>query len=323
MIQVEASPRMDGVEWERVVEACGGHPLHLPEVHEVEQAGSERMYLHFRNGTQTIACALAYRTASGRFRKRPRRFVLPASPAVRADADPSLRASIYEETIALARGQGCSEIIIQPHWGPHLEDVPLLAPHVSEIVIEFVLDLHRDPEAIEAGMHRVHRKNVRRAERDGVTVHSDATLDGLLTLRSMQQVSSERSAKKGGGFTVRDRSFFERLHQSVYATGRGELLLAFKDGKAVAGLAYLRGAGRAITVRSGSTPEGYELRAMYLLQSSVIERARERGALELNLGGVPLAAATLGHPQHGLYEFKRGWGGTEIRSSGIRMGIAA
>ena len=248
--------------------------------------------------------------------------MLPAPVAVRQNADAD-RASFYERIVAFGRERKCSELIIQPHWGPGLENLPLFSGHVDDVLVEFVLDLNRDPNAIEAGIHRVHRKNVRRAARDGVTVEPDATLDGLLILRDMQQVSSERSAKKGGGFTVRDRTFFERLHQNVYAPGRGELLLARYEGKIVAGLAYVIGAGRAITVRSGSTPEGYALQAMYLLQSRVIERARERGVLELNLGGVPESATATDHPQRGLYEFKRGWGGTEIRSAGIRIAIAA
>ena len=322
MIRMEASPQMNSEEWERLVRDCGGHPLHLPDVHAAEQADGERVHLLFHKGTQVVGCALAFLNERSRFRKKPRLFLLPAAVAVRDDGGVD-RTSIYEHILDLARNRGCRELIIQPNWGTHLEDVPLLSSHVDEVLIEFVLDLTRDPSAIEAGMHRVHRKNVRRAGRDGVTVEPDVTLDGLLTLRSMQQVSSDRSATKGGGFTVRDRAFFERLHKNVYAPGRGELLLARHEGKTVAGLAYVIGAGRAITVRSGSTPEGYALQAMYLLQSCVIQRAREHGVFELNLGGVPEAAAGEGHPQRGLYDFKRGWGGVETRSAGIRMAIAA
>jgi hypothetical protein len=320
MIKMETSARVNDDEWERLVQACGGHPLHLPQIQDVDQVGHERMHVVFQNGSQPVACALAYQTGGGRFRKRPRRLLLPASPAFRADAGAD-RALIYEKILELARRLECSELIIQPQWGTQFEDVPLFSSHVSEILIEFVLDTNRDLSAIEAGMHRTHRKNVRRAARDGVTVSPETTLEGLLTLRAMQQVSSERSAKKGGGFTVRDRSFFERLYTSVYSSGRGELLMATKDGKPLAGLAYVTGAGRAVTVRSGSTPEGYALQAMYALQSRAIERVQERGILELNLGGVPEVAATPGHPQRGLYEFKLGWGGTERRSEAIRMAI--
>ena len=322
MIEMDTRPHMDPQEWEGIVRACGGHPLHLPDVHEVDYAESDRMHLLFLHGSRPVGCALAYRLAAGRFRKKPRTLLLPAPPALCAEAVADLE-DVYRRILELARGLGHDELVIQPHWDTHLNTLSLLSSHVNEVVIEFVLDVSRDREAIDANVHRVHRKNVRRAERDGVTVELNRSLDGLLALRDMQQVSSARSAERGGGFSVRDRSFFERLHDRLYSRGRGELLLAIHNQKAVAGLAYLIGAGRAMTVRSGSTQEGYDLRAMYLLQSHVIDRVRERGILELNLGGVPEGAEEEGHPQHGLYDFKRGWGGTEQRSSGIRMAVSS
>jgi lipid II:glycine glycyltransferase (peptidoglycan interpeptide bridge formation enzyme) len=76
-----------------------------------------------------------------------------------------------------------------------------------------------------------------------------------------------------------------------------------------------------MTVRSGSTPEGYETRAMYLLQAAVIDRARERGFPELNLGGVPEAAAAEGHPEHGLYDFKKGFGAAPCLRTGLTVDL--
>ena len=320
MIELDTQPQMNPPEWEGIVQACGGHPLHLPDVHEVDYPESDRLHLLFRQGPRTVGCAIAYRLAAGRFRKKPRTLLLPAPPALCPEALPDLE-DVYRRILELARDLGHDELVIQPHWDTHLGTLPMLSSHVSEVVIEFVLDVNQDRPAIDANVHRVHRKNVRRAERDGVTVELNRSLDGLMTLRDMQHVSSARSADRGGGFFVRDRSFFERLHDRLYSRGRGELLLAIHNQKAVAGLAYLIGAGRAMTVRSGSTEAGYDLRAMYLLQSHVIERVRERGILELNLGGVPEEAEREGHPQHGLYDFKKGWGGTEQRAAGIRMAV--
>ena len=46
-----------------------------------------------------------------------------------------------------------------------------------------------------------------------------------------------------------------------------------------------------------------------LIEYSLLARAKEQGLRELNLGGVPADAEREGHPQHGLFEFKRGFGG--------------
>jgi lipid II:glycine glycyltransferase (peptidoglycan interpeptide bridge formation enzyme) len=316
MIEVLAQGQMDAGEWERLVEACGGNPLHLPAVHEADLPEKDRLHLVFREGSETAACAIAYCRVP-RWR-RPSWLLLPAPPAVRPDAA-AKRYAVYQGLLDFARRSRCRELIVHPHWGTTFDGFAPFSGHETKAVVEFVLDLGQDMEVITSGMHKVHRKNIRRAERDGVTVRQDDSLEALLTLRSMQEVASERSARRGGGFTVRDRGYFERVHRRVYDAGRGELLLAERGGTTVAGLAYLTGARRAITVRSGATPEGYETRAMYLLQNEVIKRVQHRGLIELNLGGVTEEAEKEGHSERGLYDFKRGWGGAALRSTGIRM----
>jgi len=75
---------------------------------------------------------------------------------------------------------------------------------------------------------------------------------------------------------------------------------------------------KGVTVRSGCTPEGYESYAMYLLQTELLKRVKERGIVTLNIGGVPAAAEKPEHPQHGLYEFKQGFGGPPaIRTAAV------
>jgi lipid II:glycine glycyltransferase (peptidoglycan interpeptide bridge formation enzyme) len=170
-------------------------------------------------------------------------------------------------------------------------------------------------------MDRVHRKNIRRAERAGLEVAPEPSPEALLVLRSMQELAAERSRQKGGGFRIRSREYFMKLHTHVFSPGIGELWTARKNGEIVAALAYLGAAGRAMTVRSGSSAVGYETRAMYLLQHAVIRRVRERGFTELNLGGVPEAAAGEDHPEHGLYDFKKGFGGESRLRTGLTVDL--
>lgn len=88
------------------------------------------------------------------------------------------------------------------------------------------------------------------------------------------------------------------------------------EGDFVAGLAYLWTKDRAITVRSGATARGYEKYATYFLQHQVLLRLKDSGIKQVNLGGVPHDAMEPQHPQHGLYCFKKGFGGKpSIRTS--------
>jgi lipid II:glycine glycyltransferase (peptidoglycan interpeptide bridge formation enzyme) len=176
--------------------------------------------------------------------------------------------------------------------------------------LEFELGLDRPAEEIMAGMDRYHRKNVRRAERAGVSVVFDTSLDALLLLRELQVSSSTRGEEKGNPFGVRDPEYFHRAYELVYAPGWGEVAFARVGEKTVAGLAYLVAGNRAITVRSGATPLGYEANAMYILQHEVLIRLGKKGVHQINLGAVPLGATEPQHPQHGLYDFKKGFGGT-------------
>ena len=313
MIRTEALSDMNETTWESLVEACGGHPLHLPFANEVDLSAKDRMHLVFQNGSTVAGCAIAYRQKAG-WRKKD--LFLPAAPALNT---PELRESIMVSLVDFARRSGFDTLHVAPHWGVTFDDVPSFSGQAEGSVVEFALDLSPDLETLLSGMHTVHRTNIRRAERNGITMRQDGSIEALMTLRAMQEVAAERSAKRGSGFKVRDRAYFERVQERVYGPGFGELLLAEQNGVPVAALAYLTGARRAMTVRSGATPAGYETYAMYLLQFEVIKRAKERSTIEINLGGVPEAAAEEGHPERGLYDFKRGFGGRPLRSTGLRV----
>jgi GNAT acetyltransferase-like protein len=240
--------------------------------------------------------------------------VLPTGPAI---ARSELARDVHAALVSFARENGFDRLEIQPRYSPKPAPDDLLAKYAGAGIIEFVLDLAREPEEILMGMHKIHRKNVRRAERSGLTVQADDSLEAMLRLREMQLVASERAEAREHGFRVGDEGWFRRLHAQVYATGPGHVLLARAGNDPVAALAYLKGARRALTVRSGSQPRGYEMRAMYLLHHELIRNLREQGVLELNLGGVPSAATDPAHPQAGLHEFKAGFGGTACLRTGV------
>ena len=58
---------------------------------------------------------------------------------------------------------------------------------------------------------------------------------------------------------------------------------------------------------------------MYLLQYELLRDLKQRGFEELNIGGVPLAASESGHPQHGLFDYKRYYGGKPCVRSRVTL----
>ena len=305
--RVDVDPRTLSPRWEAILRRCGGGPLLLPVIHDLDSRAPECWV--FGEEPTPVGCALATVQTPRNRRlpwRRQRILELPAGPQL---AEPEAAEAVRRGLAEAARERACERIVLGAASGPFATDHPALCPFRTEAVVGFVLDLSPGADAVFEGMHKTHRKNIRRARRAGLEVVEDASVEALLELRRLQLVSSERARERAEGFGVPEPAFFERLQEQIYGPGFGRLLLAKLEGETVAALAWLEVAGRAQTVRSGSSAEGYERRAMYLLYDECIRRAAAAGAVELDCGGVPAAAAEAGHPQTGLYEFKAGLGG--------------
>ncbi len=318
MMTVTAHPAYAASDWRALVEECRGHPLHLPEVQLVEHECHDLLYLVFERPGGVVACSVAVdvsRRVIGR-RFGPRTLYLPTAPALRDDA---AAGEVYHELADFGRRAGFSTLVIEASWGGRPDEHPPFEGHASTRLVEFVIDLRPSVEDLLSAMHKVHRKNIRKADHAGLQLTSDASLDGLLCLRELQLDAARRGGEGGPRFAVRDAGYFRRAFDRVYSPGLGQVLFARLDDQVVAGLAYLVACRRALTVRSGATLRGYDSRAMYFLQFELIKRAKEQGWSELNIGGVPVEAQDPSHPQWGLYEFKKGFGGTPAIRAGIRM----
>ena len=322
-LRVEVARSVPETEWQRRVEQCGGNALHLSAPHRAEQDPRDQRFLIFTRDQEIVACAIAFerrRRLWGRVPQGPPTLWMPTAPAM---LDGGLAPHVLDALVTHARQSGCARLVIQPASSEHLDRHDLLARHTTAALVEFVLDLRRPFADILAGMHKYHRKNMRRAEARGLVVTEDTSLDGLLRLRQMQAVSAQRASEKEHGFSVRDEAYFKQLFAHVYAAGLGQVLFAHLGDKPLAALAFLTTAGRALTVRSGSLPEGYDTYAMYLLHHELIRSLLARGVVELNLGGVPAAASDPKHPQFGLYEFKQGFGGRAVTRLAVDMPLGA
>lgn len=316
MIHVIQHRAEDVSGWESCIGQCSGHGLLMPGIHLVEHDPSSVLLLRFEDEGRIVGCAVAVDLRPdwrGRLRRREHVLLLPTAPAI---ADASAASEVRAALFAYARGAGAERLVIRPAFGRWILQDEDLAAWRSGSITEFVIDTTRDYDDVLASMHKVHRKNIRRAARAGLEISVDTSLDGLLRLRTLQQASSDRAEERTEGFEIQDVEVFRRAHEHVYGPGLGTVLFARAGGEDVAALAWIEAAGRIQTVRSGSLPQGYETRAMYLLHDELIRRAQARNVREINIGGVPSEARESAHPQSGLYDFKQGFGGqAELRYS--------
>ncbi len=308
MFRVEATPDFDREKWRGIVSGLDGNPLHLPEVLRPGIGDESIVHILVRRGDEIVGACLGLEWHARRLKilKGERHLRLATAPAHRGVE----RGDIYRALLEHAKRSGFETFEMGAGWGEDVTGLEPLAGHVKSAIVEFTIDLRKGMDEIMASMHKKHRKNVRTAAEARIEIEISRSLDTFVKLRDMQEASSIRATGRGNPYDIRDERFFRAAYRHVYESGPGSVLFAKKGGEHVAALAYLTFGKKAITVRSGATKAGYESNAMYLLQYDLFRRLKEEGCEEINIGGVPAGATEPSHPNHGLYNYKRYYGGT-------------
>lgn len=135
-------------------------------------------------------------------------------------------------------------------------------------------------------------RNIRKAERMGVSVREETTPETCRTLYEMLLVTRKRQ-----GVPPYPRSFIEDLHQ---CKGVRIFQARWKDA-AVASVALLATQRRAIYMYGASLPEAFASRANDLLFATIIDALSAEEAFELDFGSTPVW-----HTE--LLRFKNKWG---------------
>ena len=310
----------DRANWREIVRSFEGNPLLLPEVSEASESAPDLLLLTLHAENERVGCVLGSRTGRkilGLFGGRPELHLI-TPPAVAAGIGKEEALAALVEYIS---GKGYGALAVGQGWGEDYGDTPRFSGSIEGSYIEFVIDLTLDRETLDRGMHKKHLKNVRRANENGLVLETCDRLETFLLLRDMQESSSERASERGNAYRIQEERFFRRAFQAVYKEGPGRVLLAKREDRYVAAFAWLTFGAKAITVRSGATREGYESSAMYLLQYELIRRMKEEGVKLLNIGGVPEGATDPAHPNHGLYNFKRYFGGVPFRRTRLKIEV--
>jgi len=173
-----------------------------------------------------------------------------------------------------------------------------------------ILDLAPSEEEILGRMKPKTRYNIGLAERKGVRVEEA----GLAELPVFYELYGETAGRNG--FAHHGIGHFEAaLAVKGTPSARTHLLLARRDGAALAGMILAVAGHRATYLYGASANADRGSMAPYALQWAAIRLARQAGADEYDLFG----CAPRPDPQHplfGLWRFKTGFGGTMIHRQG-------
>lgn len=183
----------------------------------------------------------------------------------------------------------------------------------STVIVEL-----EDDEALLAAMHKKHRYNVRLAAKKAVTVR-EASPQELPTWYSLYRETAERDR-----ISIHSERYYARLFElaaqhdvesSVPAPVSLHLFLAEYDSRPLAGIIVSHCGSRATYLYGASANARRELMPNYAVQYGAMRHARDRGMRRYDLFGIP-PADDPGHPMHGLYRFKTGFGGQIVHTPG-------
>jgi lipid II:glycine glycyltransferase (peptidoglycan interpeptide bridge formation enzyme) len=212
---------------------------------------------------------------------------------------------------------------------PDQEDDPALADrlqapgfHPSSQAVQprrtLLVDLDAQPEALLERMKQKTRYNIRLAARKGITIRHGDEAD-LPAFYRLMAVTAQRD-----GFGIHTQAYYETAHRLFVPAGQGCLLLAEYEGELLAGMVAFAFGDAACYMYGASSDEHRELMPTYLLQWEAMLWAKELGCRTYDLWGVPDEEEEIleaGFTQRsdglwGVYRFKRGFGGSLVRSIG-------
>jgi len=262
---------------------------------------------------------------------RLRVLYVPKGPLLRDWGDGELRKRVLDDLQKLARERGAIFIKIDP-------DVPLgtgvpgdadaqenplgdtlrteLADRgwrFSDEQIQFrntvLVDLTASEEEMLARMKQKTRYNVRYAGRKGVDVRIGSR-DDLELLYRMYAETSTRD-----GFIIRSEDYYQSVWSTFLENDMLDPLIAEVDGESVGALMLFRFAGRAWYLHGMSREMHRKKMPNYLLQWKAMSRAKEKGCTVYDLWGAP-EIFDESDSMWGVFRFKRGLGGTVLRTIG-------
>jgi CelD/BcsL family acetyltransferase involved in cellulose biosynthesis len=167
--------------------------------------------------------------------------------------------------------------------------------------LRHVLALGPNPAEVYAGFHRSQvQRNIRRAEREGLTVRRANRAHDLVGIFYGLHLRTRRRQ----GVPVQPRRFFRLLWENAIAAGLGSVLIVEASAQPIAAAVFLEWNGTVIYKFGASDVSSRSLRPNHLLFWHAIRAACEQGSRWFDFGRTDIGQA-------GLRNFKLSWGAVE------------
>ena len=172
-----------------------------------------------------------------------------------------------------------------------------------------ILDLHGIEDTLSKSLRDSTRRNIRKAEKEGVEISFQHSLGAMITFYHLQC-----ETRRLHGLPPQPWAFFKKIHEHVIASRQGFVALAFHQGNPIAGAVYFLFRNRAIYKFGASNHNYQNLRANNLVMWESIRWLCRNGFKSLHFGRTEIE-------NQGLLQFKRGWRPKEAKVGYYRFNI--
>jgi hypothetical protein len=159
-------------------------------------------------------------------------------------------------------------------------------------------------EEVWRRMEHNKRRNIKKAEEQGVKVIEGSSYDHLISFYEMLKITEKRAGFKSHSF-----DFFNSCLKIFGAKDKVKIFLAKKDDKPIAGVFILIYADTAYALAAGSLSEAWHFRPNDILHWKAMEWACTNGLSYYHLGSVSEPPPHENSPRWGLWRWKREWNG--------------
>jgi len=316
-MELRVANSVDRDEWDGLVKSLGGAIFHSCVWADYIRAGHANVQPRFArwvsDGGETIGLALMFAEISAR------KVLAPLTGILRTDAAPLIGDGCADASLAFAQAienYARSENIATLSVGSFGGNAGMTAFQQLGFrqtrYWEFALDLSPAEDVLWEAMEYKRHKNIRKAARLGVALEDQNGEDGIANLRRLQGASSERIVARGGQDITRKGEPLADPVKVLLDSGLGRIVCARVEGQVVSTGLFTRFGSVVYHTLSGHGEGALRSQAPTFLLWETIKRYKAEGARWFNFGGCSVAAAEEGHPEHGVYAYKKDFGGQRL-----------
>jgi lipid II:glycine glycyltransferase (peptidoglycan interpeptide bridge formation enzyme) len=177
---------------------------------------------------------------------------------------------------------------------------------------EFELDLSNDEKNLWERIDKRRRQRIGKAMKNGVEVRAFPAGEGVSHLRRLQAESRVRIVARGGPALEDPESAEEDPLAILTRDGLGLIAGGFVDGVCVSASFFTTFNGMAYSALAGHDARALGTHAPSLVLWEMALRFKAEGIQRLNFGGCGVGALEESSSEHGVYIFKKSFGGAMI-----------